>query len=148
MNTKKMRPSLPTCIMFRNYRSYIYLTLNAGQDYQNVRDTYAVILEIKVAWFPIKCPSVFVYFLWSVHILFSTSGWKHVLISIRPKGCEKTGPKKCVHTGPVGCINTMVSQHRSGRVWKNHKYFDEKKLEKSILTKQHLWTSKLQPIIC
>ena len=86
-----------------------------------------------------------------VHSFFlfpDESAWMHVLISIPPVGCVSTDPKKCVSTGPVGCMNTMVSQHRSGRMWKHHNYFDEKNLEKSILTKQHLWTSKLQPIIC
>ena len=48
------------------------------------------------------------------------------------------------NTDPIGCDNTMVSQHRSDKVWKHHYDFCEKKQEKSIVMKKHLWTSKLQ----
>ena len=68
----------------------------------------------------------------------SIFGMKHIFISI--------GLVRSQNTDPIGCEYTMVSQHRSDKVWKHHYYFCEKKQEKSIVIKKHLWTSKLQAI--
>ena len=52
---------------------------------------------------------------------------KHIFTSI--------GLVRSQNTDPIGCENTMVSQHRSDKVWKHHYYFCEKKQEKSIMIK-------------
>ena len=53
----------------------------------------------------------------------SIFGMKHIFISI--------GLVRSQNTDPIGCENTMVSQHRSDKVWKPHYYFCEKKNKKN-----------------